>query len=315
MTGELHIGDNLPVLRELESKSADLVYLDPPFLTGATWSGKEGTLCEGVEFQDKAFVNDEPAPKSIARFVDLLPSKRRGFLTFMGLRLAELHRVLKPTGSIFLHCDDHEAHNLRVLLDLIFGPANFRNAIVWKRWVMAQGAGDHFPLAKDTILFYAKSKDAYFNPPLRKRKASDEEAYPRVEEGTGRRYAVVRKGRNQDSERQRTYLDEKDDPQIPDLWTEKELLLMPGDPSRTGWPTEKPPKLMARIIEAASKEGDLVLDPFGGSGTTAAVAQSLGRDWISIELNPQGEAIHMESLRLVCGGLFADKPEVIRHDS
>ena len=316
MSGVLHIGDNLPILRAMDSGSVDLVYLDPPFFTGDTFKGKLGSMCEGVEFQDKVFESDEPAPPVIAGFVDLLPQNRADYLTFIGLRLVELHRLLKPTGSIYFHCDHHAGHYLKVVMDMVFGEGNFRNHISWKRWTMysQRSADNHFPWLTDTILFYAKSSKTSCAVTPGKRAQADEKAYPHVDEN-GRRY---REAKPDAGGRRKTpcryYLDETAEMQTPDIWADNDLIAPGACPSRTGWPTEKPPKLLARIIEASSKRGDLVLDPFGGSGTTASVAEALGRDWISVDMHPKTEDSHREKISKECG-LFAGKWEVIRHDS
>ena len=307
----LLLGDNLPHLRSLPDESVDMVYLDPPFLTGREWDELDGYHCEDVSFDDRSFANAEPPPKEAVPFLNILSSSEAAYLTFMSLRLAELRRVLKPTGSIYLHCDSKQSHNLRVLMDLLFGRSNFRNFITWFRSVFIQNCTKHiYPRAADHILFYAKSDKAYFSPPRRPRDPEQDAKNFNKVDPDGRKYRWEAKGRGRDAPRIKSYLDEAKDLQVTDVWAERELLYGSAD-FRTGWPTEKPMQLMHRILEGGSREGDLVLDPFSGSGTTLVAAELLKRKWIGIEQNPEGARILEIKMREKAGGLFMPKWETV----
>ena len=303
----LLIGDNLPHLRELESESIDLAYLDPPFNTGATLQGLEGTKCEGVSFNDSWTDTNEPAPKQCAWFLAGLVPKDRGYLTFMALRLIELHRVLKLTGSVYLHCDNRMSHYLKVLLDLLFGQKNYRNEIVWNRTIAPMiSTTKGYPKVKDVILFYTKSDKARFNLPRKARNAEiDERKFYMVDED-GRPFRHKELGVDRNGKRERYYLDDAKGLPVTDLWTEDELQLFATD-YRTGWPTEKPLPLLQRIIAASSQEGDMVLDPFCGSGTTLVAAEALRRRWIGMEKNTEARRILDIKMRDTLGGLFTPK--------
>ena len=307
----LLIGDNLPHLRSLPDESVDLVYLDPPFLTGQKWENLEGYHAEDVEFDDRSFDNAEPPPKETVGFIMLMPPRDAAYLTFMALRLAELRRVLKTTGSIYLHCDSKQSHNLRVVMDMLFGRGNFRNHIAWFRSVFIQNCTKHiYPRAQDHILFYGKSDKAYFQPPRRPRDPEQDAKNFNKVDADGRKYRWEQKGRGRDAPKFKSYLDEVKDLHITDLWSERELLYQSGA-FRTGWPTEKPMQIMQRIVESSSREGDLVLDPFAGSGTTLVAAELLKRRWIGIERNKEGVEILEIKMREMAGGLFMPQWETV----
>ena len=307
-TNKLHIGDNLPILRDMEDASVDLVYLDPPFLTGDTWHGLDGSVTEGLSFSDKHFHNDEPPPKCVAAFIALLSNKQADYLTYMTLRLFELHRVLKRTGSIYLHCDWRMSHYLKVCLDFIFGKANFRNEIVWRRHHGQGNASEKsYPTVNDNILFYAKSKDSYFNLPRLPRNDDLDSRYHKIDEN-GRRYFTLQGSHRGLKGNKRTYyLDEMEGVRVNSLWISHDLIYSPNNRD-THYPTEKPLPLLSRIVEASSQEGDLVLDPFAGSGTALVAAEALNRRWIGIEKNPECQRVLDVKMQLKVGPLFA--PEV-----
>ena len=167
--------DNLEVLRGLNTGSADLIYLDPPFNSGKQWSAPVGSAAAGASFRDAWTLSDvdaawhgeiadrHPPLYAIIDAAGLAHGKpMKSYLIYMGVRLMELRRVLAPAGSIYLHCDDTAGAYLRTAMDAVFGADNFRNAIKWcytgpanvRRW---------FPRKSDTILFYARGRDATFN--------------------------------------------------------------------------------------------------------------------------------------------------------
>ncbi len=291
----LFLEDNLPVLRGLDSKSVDLIATDPPFNKGVP--AFEGTTKAGanVEFKDVWNWDDDvhddwikqiggEHPKlynSILHANESAGDDMGAFLCFMAVRMLEMHRVLKDSGSIYLHCDPTASHYLKAMMDAIFGRRNFRNEIVWaytgpantKRW---------FPRKHDIILFYVKSNAAAFN--------RDEVRVPYTGRFTmGGGGSLARKGKGGDY---KTGMEEQlaKGKVIEDWWTDIPSLSVSNE--RVGYPTQKPLALYKRIIEASSNPGDLVLDPFAGCATTCVAAEQLGRQWIGIDIREEaGEVI------------------------
>jgi DNA modification methylase len=201
------------------------------------------------------------------------------YLAMMAPRLLELRRVLKPTGSIYLHCDPTASHYLKLLMDATFGVMNFRNEIIWHK--NSGGIGrTAYSKRHDTILFYSKSEGYYYDGKaigeLREQDKGTFGGYFGVD-ANGREYREVRKK----GKVYKYYMDEPRNPE--DVW---EVSQIPerDKTERLGYPTQKPEALLERIIKASSNEGDLVLDPFCGCGTTIAVAQRLNRRWIGIDI-------------------------------
>ncbi len=234
----LHLADNLEVMRAMDAETVDLVYLDPPFNSKRDYG----------EFKDTWLLSDIE-PELLADIAKRVPiigccdGSNRAYLTYMAVRLIELRRLLKPTGSLYLHCDATSSHYLKLLLDIVFGHQNFRNEIIWHyENKLRDSRKRQWQHATDTILFYSDSDsdERTWNPPLMESKRLDN---------------VLR---------------------VPMLTSHRE---------RVGYPTQKPVALLERIIKASSNRGDLVLDPFCGSGTTLVAAQNLGRRWLGIDAN------------------------------
>jgi len=268
----------------MEPSFVDLIYLDPPFMSGRRF---------GSAFDDRWNKPDSSAaedgesaamPLAIGELIDWVSrriSRSHGrYLTFIAMRLVECHRILKPTGSLYLHCDPTAGAYLRLLADAIFGPLQFRNEIVWA-YRSGGSTARRFARKHDTILYYARDAErCFFQVQVEKSYNRDLKPY---------RFRGV--AESQDEIGWHTLVRMRDVWEIPMVGrTSKE---------RTGWPTQKPEALLARIIAASSMEGDLVLDPFCGSGTTIAVAARLGRRWIGIDLNPA--AIDIAQSRLSAG--------------
>jgi DNA modification methylase len=213
------------------------------------------------------------------------------YCTYMVQRLIEMHRVLKPTGSIYLHCDPTASHYLKILLDLIFGKKNFRNEIIWsyQRWT---GTTAKFQSMHDVILCYGKSENVIFNPQY--------EEYSVKSKHKGKRFSTTELGKvvsqeyTEDTTRQKL---------MRDVWDIS--ILNSQAKERTGYPTQKPLALLHRIIKASSNEGDLVLDPFCGCATTCVAAQQLNRKWIGIDIEKQAASVLVERLG-DDAGLFTD---------
>lgn len=295
----LYTGDNLYVLSGMNSESVDLIYLDPPFNSKRIYSAPIGSKSSGASFKDiwtwndvdeaylERMVGDYPQLVRLIEAVENIHGRAMmSYLTFMAQRVLEMHRVLKSTGSLFLHCDPVASHYLKLILDTTFGKQNFKNEIVWsyksggssKRW---------FSRKHDTIFFYAKNmSDAIFN--VIKEKSYNREMKPY-------RFKGVRE--HQDEVGWHTLVNMKD------VWQ----VDMVGRTSseRTGYPTQKPLELLRRVIEAGSNKGALVLDPFCGCATTCVAAQQLGRRWIGIDVEAKSADIVVQRLS-DDAGLFSD---------
>ncbi|MDR3112267.1 MAG: site-specific DNA-methyltransferase [Elusimicrobiota bacterium] len=261
MVNKLILGDNLEILRKLDSEIVDLIYLDPPFFSNRNYEVIWGDAGEVRSFQDRW-------AGGISHYIDWLKE-----------RVEQMHRVLKQTGSIYLHCDWHADAYIRVnVLDKLFGDKQFRNEIVWS--YRTGGAGKkQFARKHDSIWFYTKSKNYTFNTQYYKSWQNKRYAYnanyPELwDEKEGKWYheAICR-----------------------DVWDEINPI---GTESkeRIGYPTQKPEALLERIIKASSNKGDIILDPFMGGGTTIAVAEKLGRQWIGIDQSVQ--AVKVTEFRL-----------------
>ncbi len=270
----LYYGDNLDVLREqIPDESVDLIYLDPPFNSNANYNVLfKSPKGEQSEAQITAFEDTWHWTRESARTLEQLKFKHgelaelldlmvrqfghndlSAYLVMMAVRLVELHRVLKPTGSLYLHCDPTASHYLKMLLDMIFGVKNFRNEVIWhyKRWPAKQ---KNYQRMHDVILFYSKEYSRNtFNV-----------IYNELSKGT-----------------QKTDEESAGAP-ADDVWDI--AVINSQAKERLGYPTQKPLALLERIIQASSNSGDIVLDPFCGCGTTIHAAQKLGRRWIGIDV-------------------------------
>jgi site-specific DNA-methyltransferase (adenine-specific) len=303
----LYYGDNLRVLREhIHDNSVDLIYLDPPFNSKAdynilykeptgepseaqitafedTWHWTEETERTFLDITKVASSNVIEMMRSFRGFIG--ENDVMAYLTMMCIRLIELQRVLKQTGSIFLHCDPTASHYLKILMDVIFGKKNFKNEIIWHYSGWNKKLKDHFEKRSDTILFYAKSEKQKFlsySLPWK-----DYEEYVKVrkqkirDDGDGHKYVLSDAG---GGKRVKRYLDEAmayGSP-IDNVWDIDKI--NNSSKERLGYPTQKPEELLKRIIESSSEKGDLILDPFCGCGTTIAVAEELKRKWTGIDI-------------------------------
>ena len=345
---QLYYGDNLEVLkRYVKDETVDLVYLDPPFNSrqdyNVLFAEKDGSQSSSQihAFEDTWEWNPESmrAYEQIVEQGGRVADALRAFKTFlfntdmmaylamMAPRLIELRRVLKETGSIYLHCDPTASHYLKILMDAVFGGQSFKNEIIWKRTTTkndyTQGA-TNWPRVHDILLEYSKNSDAaFFAQPFSP--LSDEyikSHYSLVDEegrhyqltdltapGSGMRghptyefMGVTRFWRYNKEKmeglaaegrviqprpgavpRYKRYLDEMKGVAITDIWVDIPPINSQAQ-ERLGYPTQKPEALLERIIKASSNEGDLVLDPFCGCGTTVQVAQRLNRRWIGIDI-------------------------------
>ena len=268
-------GDNLPVLQALGDQSVQLVYTDPPFNTGKTQRRTRIRVAADPNGDRSGFTGRRYRSTTLG--TEAFADQFDDYLAFLEPRLREIHRVLSPSGSLYLHLDYREAHYCKVLLDGIFGRDRFLNEIIWaydyggrpkRRW----------PAKHDTILVYVKDPNGYtFNQ-------DDIDRIPYMAPGlVGPEKAAVGK--------------------LPtDTWWH--TIVGTRSAERSGYPTQKPEALAERIIRAGSNPGDLVLDPFAGSGTVGAVAARLGRAFLLIDNN--AEAVACMRGRLPAGTEFVE---------
>lgn len=262
---KLIFGDNLQVMKALlelkrrgELLNADgrsgikLVYIDPPFATKKDFSGSD----EQMAYQDRVIGAE--------------------FLEFVRKRLILIHELLTDDGVLFVHIDSKKGHYLKVLLDEIFGEKRFRNEIVWWYYNKMQGNVKKFPANHETIFFYSKGPTFHFEAQYSEREGGTSRLLKRVWDGKKKKLVNAR-----DEAGNLIYF-ESEDSRVDDVW--RLSMLQPADKTENlGYPTQKPETLLAPIISATTKPGDLVLDAFAGSGTTCAVAEKLGRRWIGID--------------------------------
>lgn len=294
---KLFYGDNLGILRDyIPSESVDLIYLDPPFKSNQDYnvlfaeqdgsrSAAQIRAFEDTWHWDQAAAtayhevveSGGKVSEAIQAFRKLLgESDMLAYLAMIAPRLVELRRVLKSTGSIYLHCDSSASAHLRLLMDAVFGHRNFRNEIIWYYYnKMHDRRKRLFPKANDTILFYVKDLDSNFS--FHQLKEMREKPVKQL----ARKKLNGRMVNVKDEEGHVVYR-LKDDRTIDNIW--RIPCLQPAAQERLGYPTQKPEAILARIIQASSNEADLVLDPFCGCGTTIAAAQRLNRRWIGIDV-------------------------------
>lgn len=262
-TGVIYCDDNLHRLSQFPAECVDLIYLDPPFFSNRNYEVIWGDEAEVRSFEDR------------------WEGGIHVYIEWMRERVMEIHRILKPTGSFYLHCDSHASHYLKVMLDEVFGESQFRNEIIWhyRRWT---GAARSFLKMHDTIFFYSKTNEYTFNRQFT--------AYTDASLHRKKNYHTRIKGGE-------VYVTKVDDRGVGenDVWQIQ--LLNSQSKERLGYPTQKPEALLEKIIQASSNPGDIVLDPFCGCGTTLVAAQKLGRQWIGIDISPT--AVDLEKRRLV----------------
>jgi len=302
---KLICGDNLEVLTTIEEESADLIYIDPPFFSNRNYE---------IIWGDEA---------EIRSFEDRWEGGINVYIDWMKQRIIELHRVLKSTGSFYLHCDWHAGHYLKIMCDEVFGQNNFKNEIIWYYKTFHGQVKRYYPKKHDTIFFYTKSDTWKFN------QLFDDDYKNTIDYKRWNRYLVNGNkilGSNmpmQDTRFIRFYRrwkrQNKREPSSTDivyelkgqpldtLWNIKAV--DPKDKERLGYQTQKPELLLDRIIRASSNKADIVLDAFCGCGTTLAVSQKLGRKWIGIDISPS--AIVLVKDRLSKLGVYEKDIDII----
>ena len=299
-------GDNLRVLRGLNEDSVDLIYLDPPFNSNRDYSAPIGSEAAGAAFKDTWTLSDvdaewlgeiadrEPALNQIIAASGLAHSKSMmSYLIMMSVRMLEMRRVLRPTGSIYLHVDPTASHYLKTMMDCVFGRGDFRNEIIWGYPPTGQPPKQAFPRKHDSILFYA-ADGATFETQYGPMTESTLKSFSAVD-ADGRRYSKAHG--------KRTYLDKSKGRAVPSWWTDIGSGSTMPKRERCGYPTQKPLALLERIIRASSNEGDVVLDPFCGCATTCVAAEKLDRHWIGCDLSPLAVRLVRERLERQFGRL------------
>jgi len=292
-TRTLYYGDNINTLRAIATNSVNLIYLDPPYNSKRVYNCSFGGNAQAKAFDDNwRWDHDQDNWMSVIRdhskelwgYLDALLKifKRRdglpAYLTAMSVRLLEMHRVLKEDGTIYLHVDQTASHYLKVAMDQIFGGENFRNEIIWS-YKSGGASKKNFAKKHDTILVYGKTDKTKFNP-------QKEKSY--IQQCGFKNIELY-----QDDQGWFTFVNMRD------VWQ----IDMVGRTSRErlGYPTQKPIALLERIIKASSDPGDLVLDPYMGSGTTIEVAETLGRSWIGLDVTHHAVACTTSRLTERCG--------------
>jgi site-specific DNA-methyltransferase (adenine-specific) len=266
----VYFGDNLPILKTIPDSSVQLIYIDPPFNTGREQQRSKVTTKRSDKGDRIGFKGDryETVKSTVLSYDDQFAN----YWEFLEPRLVEAFRVLKETGTLYLHLDYREAHYAKVLLDALFGPECFLNEIIWA-YDYGGKSKSRWPSKHDTILVYVKDPASYYFDS----EAVDREPYMAPGLVTPEK---VERGK------------------LPtDVWWH--TIVSPTGKEKTGYPTQKPIGVLRRIIQASSKEGDTVLDFFAGSGTTGFVAHELGRQFILVDQNP--ESIEVIKNRLPAG--------------
>jgi site-specific DNA-methyltransferase (adenine-specific) len=303
-TNTLYTNDNLYILNGLNSNLVDLIYLDPPFNSKRIYSAPIGSKSAGTSFKDmwtwqdvneaylETLAENYPAlTKFIAATGKVHSKAMMAYLTYMAQRIIEMHRVLKDTGSLYLHCDPTAGHYLKILLDEIFGKNNFVNEIIWQ-YTWGYHVKTRWNRKHDTLFMYSKKANNFtFNY---QDVMDDRHISPATQKRLQYKGAMI-KDHNKGWESEK---------KLPiDVWYIPSLNIVAKE--RVGYPTQKPLALLQRIIQASSNEGDIVLDPFCGCATTCVAAQKLNRKWIGIDIEKQAVSILMDRLR-DASGLFDD---------
>ena len=343
-------GDNLPIMRGINSESVDLIYLDPPFNSNANYAAPIGSQAAGAEFKDTWTLDDvdnawldliETKYPTLNRVIHAaMTNSDKSYLIYMAARLLEMKRILKDTGSIYLHCDTTMSHYLKLVMDAVFGKVNFRNEIVWKR-TTAHSDSAVYGAIHDIILYYSKGNShtrnkqyqPYSDEYLKRYRHTDETGRKFLDRnltagslsGGGYQYEwngitkiwrcplttmqeyhksgklyYTRNG----TARLKQFLDDMPGAPVQDVWIDIPPINSQAK-ERVGYPTQKPVALLNRIIEASSNKGDVVLDPFCGCATTCVAADRLQRDWIGIDISGKAAELVVERIE-ADQGLFQE---------
>ena len=346
----MFFGDNLQILRKcIPKRFVDLIYIDPPFNSNKSYNilfeqGDVDTKVQEQAYEDTwkwdSEIEERYADLTIRGYGDLkiqldllrdfilkndaIPDSDMAYLVMMTTRLIELNRILKNTGSIFLHCDPTMSHYLKIIMDAIFGKMNFRNEIIWRRG-HTMGSQKSIGRIHDTILYYTKSKKFTFNQQYTEQTKEQKDKQYRYKDdvgsyssipvvankalqGGGSMYAyqgytpeygwliskekleaLDKEGKliwtKNGNPRRKQYLKDRQGVSLRDIWLDINNIQSSKEGKSVDYPTQKPVKLLERIINLSSNEGDIILDAFCGSGTTMVACSKLNRKWIGIDLS------------------------------
>ena len=341
----IFIADNLEIMRGMEDESVDLLYLDPPFNSNHNYAAPIGSKAAGAEFKDTWTLSDidqawwgEIAESNPPLYEVLSMTQHVGgksamsYMIYMSIRILEMYRILKATGSLYLHCDTTMSHYLKLALDAIFGRNSFRNDITWKR-TSSHNDGRRYGKISDQILFYRKSdkyawNDVYlpYSEEYVKKnfRNKDHRGYYSHEKLTAENlsaggYEYEYKGHTRTWERplesmleleksdmihyakkkdglprRKIYLKDAKGVPLQNIWTD--ISNVKGA-ERLGYPTQKPLALLERIIEASSYAGDVVFDPFCGCATACLAAEKKGRKWVGCDISERAYSLIEQRLR------------------
>jgi DNA modification methylase len=332
----LHLGDCLYVLRDnIPDNSVDLIYIDPPFNSKRDYNiffDDKEIQTQRIAFEDTWSLKNiqdsltELHTLQTDNLYFLLLTYQKvaphafPYLTMMALRILELHKVLKDTGSFYLHCDPTMSHYLKTVCDIVFSPENFRNEIIWKRMTASGFKGKKdLGASHDIILRYSKGGDFIYNPIIIEySKEYLKEKFAKVDEngrifkdekiGTATSDETIKKLKEEGKIyitskgklRIKHYLDEAKGFPLDDVWVDLPPINSQAK-ERLGYPTQKPKALLERIIKASSNEGDTVLDGFCGCGTALDAAEGLNRKWIGIDISPIAISLIKRRLKDIYG--------------
>ncbi len=320
----------------MNSESVDLIATDPPFNKGRDFHATPDSLAAGAKFQDRWSWADDVEQEWVDQITDdyrflmeAIESARYAhsdgmgaYMCFMAVRLLEMRRVLKPTGSIYLHCDPTASHYLKAVLDAIFGWQMFVNEIVWQYDGPQRPSRRRFGSKHDVIFRYAKTGSYFSDPagiaPFQLLSEADLARYKRLPDG--RYFYTTPRGDYTDASVERLTAEDRVErtkggkvrirhflptdsrgragraKQLPDVWADIVSLGHAGGGEKVGYPTQKPLELYERFLRAASREGDIVLDPFAGCATTCVAAERLGRQWAGIDIWDNAKAVVLDRM-------------------
>ena len=324
----IFIRDNLEVLRCIDDKSVDLIYLDPPFNSNKNYGSPIGSKAAGFHFKDMWYLSDtdeawwgELADKhkklySILRAIGLVNGdKDKAYLIYMAMRLIEIHRILKDTGSIYLHCDQNMSHSLKLIMDAIFGKKSFNNDISWRRGTgISRSSSKRFSRNHDCLLFFSKKDKRFFEKQYRPYQDKTLKMY-KFNDNDGRGKYRLRDLRTYGKETienfkrenkivesktgklyLKQYLGKKPGIAMGDVWVDITGMGNEASKEKTSYSTQKPLKLIERIIKASCPENGIVLDPFCGCSTACIASEKLNRKWIGIDISPLAERLIKERM-------------------
>ena len=295
-------GDNLDIMRGMNSASVDLIYLDPPFNSKANYAAPIGSKAAGAEFKDMWTLDDVDVewinlieakhPALYRVLLAAMTDSDKSYLAYMAARILEMRRILKASGTIYLHCDWHMGHYLKLVMDAIFGKSQFRNEVVW----YYRGAGTpkrDFARRHDTIFRYGGAKRFFDPDPARQEYAQT------TKDRFAHKIGNVRDGRDYGQQTLNPRGKHPDDV-ITDIQP-----VAPSAKVRTGYPTQKPVELLQRLIETSCDDDGVFLDPFCGCASACLAAQIQYRHWAGIDIAPKAADLVKSRMRDELG-LFYD---------